>query len=129
MTNPLTDARKGLAQVLTDAEVSAFAIPPAKAAPPFAYVGPGLPYLTFEGAQFGGRIANLSVVVVAGKGTNEMAADELDELILKVVNAIEATDDYRVIDVDNPGRLKINGQEQLATSMTVQREIPREDTP
>lgn len=123
MTNPLTSARTDLKQVLVDADVNAFSIPPAKASPPFAYVGPGLPYLTFEGATFGGRIANLSVVVVAGKGTNEMAAEELDELILTTVDAIEATDDFRVLEVDNPGQLKLNGQDYLATSMTVQREI------
>lgn len=126
MTNALTDHRTLLRDILSDAGIDhAFVIVPERVTPPFAYVGPGLPYVTYEGATFGGMIAHFAVGVVASKGTNEVAAEELDDLVLRVLDAVAADGRYQVNEVDNPGRITLNGQTYLACSIDIQTEIHR----
>lgn len=124
MSNYLTDVRKALKDLLTAAGFNAFVSPPAKATPPMVYVGPGSPYLAFEGASFGGgRIVRSTLVVVASRGTNEVAAEELDDLIVSVIDTVDAHDDFQVDTADLPGQIKLNGQSYLAVSIDVQTEV------
>jgi hypothetical protein len=129
MTNTLTEVRVLLKAALETGGVdNVYVVAPAKAAPPMAYVGPGAPYITYEGATFGGEIVRCDVVVVAGRGTNDKAAEDLDLLVLSVIDSIDPAM-FQVNDVGRPGRVNINGQEYLATSIEVQTEIHRERTP
>jgi hypothetical protein len=98
---------------------------PAKVTPPFAFVGPGFPYVTYEGATFHAFIAHFSVGVVAGRGTNEAAAEELDDLVLQVLDAVAADGGFQANDVERPGRISLNGQEYLACTIDIQTEIHR----
>lgn len=125
MTNSLTDHRTILKDVLVAAGLHAFVIVPAKATPPMVFVGPGSPYITYEGAAFGGIIAHFDVGIVASKGTNETAAADLDEMVLAVLDAIRDDGGFQANDVDRPGRINLNGQEHLACSIDVQTEIHR----
>lgn len=125
MSNALTQVRSDLAGVLTAAQMFAFVTVPESARPPLTFVGPGSPYVTYEGAVFGGEIVRCSVVVVASTGTNDVAAEELDAMVLTVLDAIAETDAFLVGDVDQPGQLAINGQPHLAVSIEVQTEIHR----
>jgi hypothetical protein len=126
MTNSLTDHRTILKDLLVAGGLEhTFVIVPPKATPPMVFVGPGSPYITYEGATFGGVIAHFDVGIVAGKGTNETAAEELDEMVLEVLDAIRAAGTFQANDVDRPGRINLNGQEHLACSIDVQTEIHR----
>lgn len=126
MSNSLTDHREILKQILVDGGLAhAFVIVPPKATPPLVFVGPGSPYVTYEGANFGGMIAHFDVGIVAGRGTNETAAEELDEMVLQVLDAIHEAGTFQANDVDRPGRINLNGQEHLACSIDVQTEIHR----
>lgn len=107
------------------AGLHAFSVVPERAVPPMAWVAPGDPYVTREGATFGGEIVRHEVVLVAPAGVNEVMAGELDELIVTALDALEANPDLFVSDVGQPGRIQINGQQYLAAAIAVSTEIRR----
>lgn len=126
MTNTLTEHRDILKSILEDGGIeSAYVIIPARATPPFVFVGPGIPYVTYDGASFGGFIGHFDVGIVASRGSNETAAEELDDMILAVLDAIASDGRFQANDVDRPGSININGQTHLACSIDVQTEIHR----
>ncbi len=126
MTNDLTQVRTDLKGLLEAADFFAFTIIPERATPPFAYVMPGLPYLSFEGATYGGGvIVRCNVGVVAKRGANESTAEALDLMVLQVLDAVDQQDGFVVSEVDLPGQVTINGQAHLAVSIEVQKEIHR----
>lgn len=126
MTNTLTEHRDILKDILTSAGIeNAYVIIPARATPPLIFVGPGTPYVSYDGATFGSFIGHFDVGVVAGRGSNETAAEELDDQILTVLDAIAADGRFQANDVDRPGAISINGQTYLACSIDVQTEIHR----
>lgn len=122
----LGELRARVRDGLTGAGLFAFSTVPEKAAPPMAYVGPGEPYLTPEGAAFGGHIARLQVVLVASAGVNDTRADELDAMVDTAVAALDDLPgeplDY---EVGRPGEIAINGQPYLGVAINVTTEIPR----
>jgi hypothetical protein len=124
--NALTQRRKDLEALLKAGGLEhSFADMPEAVTPPFVYVAPGDPYVSYEGAAFGSKIAHYFVVPVAQAGVNEVTSDELDTLLLAALAAIEDHDDFYVVDVDVPGHILINGQKHPAVSINVQIEIPR----
>lgn len=123
--NALTEVRTRLADLLKDAGFHAFSIVPAKVTPPVAMVAPGEPYVTREGATFGGEIVRCNVVLTTGRGVNDKTAAEIDELLLKALDALEAADDFVVGDVGQPGQVALNNQNYLGVSVEVLTEIHR----
>lgn len=120
--NQLTELREQIKTQLQDAGLHAFTFVPERVTPPFAFVGPRDPYLTYEQAAFGGVNVNNQVILVAGKGTNEAAAAELDQMIVTALAALD--DDFPAREVDQPGRITISGSgEFLAVSIGLTTEI------
>lgn len=121
----LSDVRAAMRDVLKDAGMFAFSTVPDKALPPMVFVAPGDPYVSTEGANFGGEIVRCEVVVVASAGVNEAQADELDELALQAKDVLEAAD-YNVVDIGRPGQITLGGQAYLAAPLGVLTEINRD---
>ena len=120
MSNPLTGVRAAVKDALTGAGLHAFTHLPERVTPPFAFVGPRDPYVTHNDAPFGAEFVNNQVILVSGKGTNEAAAEELDQM---VVTALEALGE-QAGDVGFPGRINISGSgEFLAVAIDVTHEI------
>lgn len=123
MSNALTRAREDLRQSLEDAGLFAWSFAPEQVTPPFAYVGPDEPYMQLEGAGYGGRaIARFVIGVVAEAGTNDVRAEQTDELVLQVMRALWDTD-WAIGSVDEPGEIGINGQSYIAAPIHVHAEI------
>ena len=123
MSNALADARAALRDLLGGEAANVYVAVPNVVSPPCTFVAPGAPYLTHEGAAFGGAIAHYSVVTIAGRGTNEASAEALDGQILGLIALIEGSDDFLLEDVQQPGQISISGQNYLAASIEVQTEV------
>lgn len=125
MTNAFTDARTKVKAAVAVGVANTFTVVPERATPPMAWVAPGDPYITREGATFGGEILRFEVVLVASSGVNETQADELDGLITTAMDALDLDDDLHVLDVGQPGRITIGTGKYLAAAIAVQLEIHR----
>lgn len=129
MSNALTATRDALKQLLDDAGLFAFAVLPETVTPPVCLVGPGSPYLSYEGAGFGSQIVRLSIAVLADAGTNDVTVETLDELILRVIDAVDGRGPedvvFQVDGAGQPGQLPLNGQNFLGAVIDVQTEIRR----
>ncbi|KRB73077.1 hypothetical protein ASE01_20085 [Nocardioides sp. Root190] len=114
----LSQLRTELRDKLTEADLFAFTIVPEKVTPPFVYAAPDEPYISFEaGADlaFGEAVVRHRLGLVVAAGVNEVEADALDELLLKVL-AIDFSP--HVIDtVDEPGQIRVNQQTHLAAAV------------
>lgn len=107
--NDLTDLRVLIRDALVAAGVHAFTTAPDRVSPPCAFVTPGDPYWTREGATIGGAaVVRLQVSVVAAKGTTDVQATALDELVLKALAVVEEVPDVLEVEVDRPGTISIN---------------------
>lgn len=126
----LSDARAALATALAGLEldgqpVQIFSAVPERVIPPCVMVGPGDPYVNpnFQGGTFGESLLRLRATVIAGAGTNDVAADNLDELIVATLAAVDVAQPqglYRDV-VERPGRIDLNGQSFLGCVINVQR--------
>lgn len=125
-TSALATVRSDLATYLGEAlpDLQVFAEFPENVTPPFIAVAPGQPYVEFEGATFGHRRVRLAATIVADVGTNDVRVAELDAYIVAVVEAFDASDDYIVYQVDQPGQVAINGQAHMGASVLAFTEIP-----
>ena len=124
--NPILEARIGLRDLLDGDGVQAFTTEPDKATPPLVFVSPGYPYVSHEGAfAIGTRRANLIATVVASAGVNDVQADELDDLVLRVLDLVDRSRTHYITLVDRPGRITLNGQSYLACNVEVARDLPR----
>lgn len=121
------DQRRQIRDVLTEAGINAYATAPERVTPPCAFVGPGDPYITRDGAGMGAEIVRHAVTVVVAAGVNDQRADDLDEFIGTVLDALESLfdDGFDVGDVDQPGSVSINQQAHLGTVIAVSRETER----
>lgn len=126
----LSDARAALATALAALElggepVQAFKTMPEKVIPPCVLVGPGDPYVNpnFPGGNFGESLLGLRATLVAGAGTNDLAADALDELIVATVAVIDAAQPqgFYLGTVERPGLISLNGQSFLGCIFNVSR--------
>lgn len=109
----LADVRSAVNLTLSAAGLASYAHPEEVTDLPCAFVGPGDPYLSGEGAAFGAWNVNIVVVVVAGPGDNQAQADQVDALLLQALAALEAAD-HAVASVDSPGRIALQGGSYLA---------------
>ncbi|HEY1178605.1 MAG TPA: hypothetical protein VGF17_20820 [Phytomonospora sp.] len=125
MTNDLTALRQRIVDDLTGLGFNAHTVMPETAAPPVVWVVPGDPYVTRDGATFGGLLVRHQVNFAAAPGTNEAAAEELDALVLDVLDALDTLPDLVTGDVDRVGLAPINGQHYLAAGIHVTTEIHR----
>ena len=125
MSNAFTDARNQVKTAVVAGIPNTFTVVPERATPPMAWVAPGDPYISYEGATFGGEILRFEVVVVASGGVNETQADELDDLIASALDALAADDELFVVDVGQPGRIAIGTGKYLAAAIAVQIQIRR----
>ena len=122
----LGDVREAIKATVAAQGFPTFTTVPTTVTPPCVFVAPNEPYLTRQGATFGGEIVRHQVVVVTGRGVNEVAATSLDDMLLRVVDALYSNDEWLVGDVDRPGQITLNGQAYLATAIDVDQEIHRE---
>lgn len=128
MSNPLSDVRAAIADALTAAGLQAYKTVPDRAVPPLVYVAPGNPYVSYEGATFNGQIVRCYLVPIAARGTNDVNAEQLDELVLQVLDAVRAAPElaeFTLGDVGQPGQVPINGQSHLGVDIEIQTEIHR----
>lgn len=108
MTNQLTEIRRGIVAKLQAQDLHAFDHLPETITPPFAFVGPGDPYVHYGEpgeTTFGQEIVDHVVVLVADTGTNEVKVEALDDMICAALRALE----YSPEQVDQPGLLNISG--------------------
>lgn len=125
----LSGARVALTQVIAAglADVPSkplvFSVIPERVTPPFVAIGPGDPYVEYEGAVFGGHRVRQFATCVVAPGTNDKQAEALDDLIELVINAIDADVDFVVERVQQPGQVAINNQAHLGASIIVLTEV------
>lgn len=122
----LKDKRDEIRTALTDADFFAFSTVPEVAAPPLVYVAPNEPYVSLDGATFGGVIVHHQIVIVAAPGVNEQRADELDDLVEGVLAVVGPRVD--TFEVGRPGQLTFNGQPHIGVAIDTTTEI-RLETP
>lgn len=113
--------RDELKTALTDAGFFAFSTVPETAAPPLVYVAPNEPYVSLEGAAFGGVVVHHQIIVVAAQGVNEQRADELDDLVEGVFAVVAERVDR--LEVGRPGQIAFNGQAHIGVAIDVETEI------
>lgn len=128
----LADQRQVIADALRAAGITAHTTVPDKWVPPGAFVGPGEPYITrqVDGVAFGGEVVNHMVTLIVERGTNDERADELDDLILQALGALDGLEPqgFGVGDVQQPGQLSVNGQPHLGVAVEVAIEINRRNS-
>lgn len=125
MTVTFSGVRTDLKDLLVAAGFSAHTVIPERVAAPFAYVAPADPYITREGATFGGEILHHYVVLVVGRGVNEKLADDLDTQLAQALDALDASDAHFVREVEQPGSITIAGQAHVGVAIAVDTEIHR----
>lgn len=125
MTNAIVDARAALKDALVAAGIKAYVTKPSKGLTfPLAFIAPGDPYITTEGANFGEEFLNFDVVLVPRAGITEERANELDDLILDAFDAVRDAG-LGTVRVERPGSITLNGQEYVAAVITVTTELHR----
>jgi hypothetical protein len=111
----ITDARAQLKTDLVTAGLNVVDFIPARITPPVILINAGSPYL--EPKSLANQYTlNLELVLVSQNATNEMATQNLDELIEEVLNAIPA---YAVITngVGQPYGLGTNNADYLSANI------------
>lgn len=88
---------------------------PEAVAPPCVIVGPADPYVEpwAENTAPDESQLNYVVIVTASQGVNEVAADQVDEMLTGSLRALAALNDFTVETVDAPGKVLLNGQPYL----------------
>jgi hypothetical protein len=121
----LTDTRARLAYLLDGVlpDVQVFSELPERVTPPCIAVGPGDPYVEFEGATFGARRVRLAATFIGDVGTNDIRAGEIDEAVVAMVTAIDNSGEFMVTQVAQPGQIAINGQACLGVMVLALTEV------
>jgi hypothetical protein len=111
----ISDARKDVVTRMADFSATVSASVPENVVPPCAFVVAGEPYLeaNFQGMNFGESKLNLSLILVAEASGNDLAADDLDALIVEAVAFLENENDLYLDGVDRPAAVSLNGQAYL----------------
>ena len=118
----LTDARQALKELLDGrlGGASVFTELPEVVMAPFAVVAPGEPYLEFpEGTPFGWARANLLACFYVAWGSNDVMTAALDQAALDIIAAVNDSDGFLAIQVDQPGEVVINGQRHLGIAVEI----------
>lgn len=116
----LAGARAGLIEALTTAGLSNYDYLPPQIHPPVVLIEPADPYLQ-DAETFGGFIVTFDLYVITRRGTGQTQTQELDELLVKTVEAV--SDGWDLAEVGRPYSLQVASTRYLTATVTVQTEI------
>lgn len=122
----LEGKREEIRSALANDDLVAYSTLPENVVTPCAFVTPSEPYITLEGANFGGVIVHHQVSLVASPGVNEVTANEIDQMVQAALPVLAALVD--TLEVDRPGSISLNNQEHIAVAIAVTTEIRLEDS-
>lgn len=103
----LAALRPALAEIVAATGTPTFDHLPPSLQPPAYLVEPADPYLT-DGETFGSWQANYLVHVIAGPAQSEVAADDLDGLIVAAVQAINGDTQWAATEVSGPQYVRLS---------------------
>lgn len=122
----LTDWRVTIRDAIAAKGHTVHTTAPERPSPPLIFVGPSDPYLSREeGRAFGEEVLRLEVIPVAGKGVNDVKAEELDRMIDDCLAALDGIEGLVVRRVDRPGQISLANQAYLACAVNVECEVYR----
>ena len=121
----LIEVNEALAELLAGvvSDVAVYAVLPEVTTPPLIVIGPGDPWVEFEGAPFGRCRPRLAVTFIADRGTNDVRVGEVTDAVVAIMRAVNDSDDFMVVQVDQPGQVVLNGQAHLGASVLVLTEV------
>jgi len=116
----LTESRTEVVEALAAAGLKAAEYVAETVSPPLAVVVPGEPYVSTPAGSvpFGHYQINLSVLLIAGKGTNKATAEWIDTAVLTVIDALDDTD-FDLTEVSQPGQVQLNGSTYLGVVLSI----------
>jgi len=120
MTNEITLAKEQFRDVLVAAGLDAKEYIPERIIPPIVVINSGSPFLVLEslGREY---VLSLELVLVAGTATNEIATEQLEDLIQATLRALPS---YASLQrVEKPFALSVNNVEFLSTNVIVELSI------
>lgn len=120
MSNALEELRAELRDAMNGAGLDAHLIVPEVVAPPVTFIGPGDPYVSLEGANYGSVVVRHEIVLAIGRGVNDVNAAELDRRFLAVLNALPG---YFTVTGSFTGQVPLNGQNYLGGVLSILTEI------
>lgn len=113
--NTLKSARQEIKLLLGGVDAQVYESIPERPAPPCVVIEPASQYMG-QGQTFDNFNVGFNLVLLVGKGSNDMETDSLDQLIC---DCIDAVDTWFVDSVDQPSQFEINGSEFLGTRMEI----------
>jgi hypothetical protein len=118
MTNELTASKAEFALDLQTAGLDVLDYVPERVVPPIIIVSPDGTYITPDsvGKSY---LMGLKLTLVASTATNEQSTEELDDLISRVLTALQDLHYVHLTSVQQPYRLQANTAEYLATDITL----------
>ena len=120
MTNEITLAKEQFRDVLVAAGLDAKEYIPERIIPPIVVINSGSPFLVLEslGREY---VLSLELVLVAGTATNEIATEQLEDLIQATLRALPS---YASLQrVEKPFAQSVNNVEFLSTNVIVELSI------
>ncbi len=119
--NTLAAARSEIKTVLDTAGYTVKTYIPERVAPPLIILEPGDPYMT-EGNTFTSFTVRFNLLLLAGPWTNAKASDDLDQMVMDVVDALDM---YFIDKVEQPQMFEANNVSYLGTRINIsdQKEI------
>lgn len=119
MVNELTSIRTDVATTLEAVGIKAVEYARENVVPPVCVVVPGTPYVQLEeGNRFGMYTVSITVLIIAGKGTNKASATAVDSMIIEVVNALD--DDWDITEVTAPQEMSIGNTTYLGAVVALE---------
>lgn len=120
MVNTLTKVRADVKDALNVAGLNAFEYVQEAFTPPACIVLPDNPYVT---APVGNNPFNkpysvrLQILIIGGKGTNRITAEQIDSMLVSVVGALE--DDWEISEVQAPQEVSLRGVAYIGSVVTL----------
>ena len=119
--NTVTEFRTAVADCLREAGFKAFEYVHEKPVAPCVLVVPDDPYLV-GGSTFGSFQIRLTVALIPAKGINKQRAEELDEMLVRAITALD-TNDFDGLEVASPEDLRLNDVSHIGVRITVEADI------
>jgi hypothetical protein len=113
--NTLKSVRQEISVQLSAAGISNYEFVPSRVNVPAAIIEPGSPYME-QGETFADFTVRMNVVLLVAGTTNDTATDELDQLI---VNAIDALDTFDIEAVGSPEGFELNAAQYLGSRLNL----------
>jgi hypothetical protein len=117
MANTLKQARQELKVLLASCGATVYEYVPARIAPPVAIIEPGSPYL--QNGDVFTRLETRFNIVALVYGENDTATDDLDQLVMNIVDAVDPWDLH---DVEQPAKYEYNGASYLGARISLSAE-------